>query len=81
MSEMKVPRRTKKAMRGAIWPSCVRTGKPWTCAPMRWHSAAAIQRAQAVGRLQPPGSDAIQVMTMKVSEGLEFLFAFFEPPC
>ena len=24
MREMKVPRRTKKVMRGAIWPSCVR---------------------------------------------------------
>ena len=28
-----------------------------------------------------PGANAIQVMTMKVSKGLEFLFAFFEPPC
>lgn len=58
-------------MRGATWPSCAQTGRPWTCAPVHWPSASCRTVYAKTGEYQP-GADAIQVMTMKVSKGLEF---------
>ena len=53
---------------GAISPSRLRTGRPWTCAPMRKLPFNVRKRS---GNFNP-GANAIQVMTMKVSKGLEF---------
>ena len=53
---------------GAISPSRLRTGKPWTCAPMRKLPFNVRERSSNFN----PGANAIQVMTMKVSKGLEF---------
>ena len=53
---------------GAISPSRLRTGRPWTCAPMR---KLPFNVRKRTGNFNP-GANAIQVMTMKVSKGLEF---------
>ena len=53
---------------GVISPSRLRTGRPWTCAPMRKLPFNVRKRS---GNFNP-GANAIQVMTMQVSKGLAF---------
>ena len=53
---------------GVISPSRLRTGRPWTGAPMR---KLPFNVRKRTGNFNP-GANAIQVMTMKVSKGLEF---------
>ena len=72
MSEVNVPRRTKKAMRGATWPSCVRSGKTMDlCADALAQRKLPFKVRERSGDFTP-GANAIQAMTMKVSKGLEF---------
>ena len=58
---------------GEILPSRLRTGRPWTCAPMR---KLPFNVRKRTGNFNP-GANAIQVMTMQVSKGLAFPVVVF----